>query len=230
VELWQGPDNTPQKMAIYVEDGKLRPVVCFLNTPFGRNSVSIRNTAKLEYPVQAIMEPSKLPSTEEVPNLAAKMNRLMETSPKLVQGGAVLTKPIPSHVKSVQILLQTPEGRPLCGRIELLNGPNNVRQVMEIYSEDGLLRPFYSIWQTPASGGGANVIRIINTATVEFPMTALVEPWEIEGDQKDVEKRPDENASLIQDSLLDSKPLLELGGTREWGPGFHNDSNGRGSM
>ena len=44
-------------------------------------------------------------------------------------------------------------------------------QVVELYTEDGLDRPFFCIIATPESG---NVVKIINTGPVEFPLTASV--------------------------------------------------------
>lgn len=53
---------------------------------------------------------------------------------------------------------------------------------MEVYSEDGLERPLYVVLDTPGAG---NVIRIVNTATVEFPLFASLEPYLVEESIKD---------------------------------------------
>jgi len=170
VELWQGPDNTPQKMSVYLEDGDLRPFRATIETNGSANAVAIRNTAKMEFPLTAGIE------CDMSQSVAPSEMLLANTKFRTVQGGAVYTTPFPPAVQSVQIAIRT-DGRPLTARVELLQGPNNNKQVMEVYTEDGSVRPFYVIVDTPGAG---NVVRIVNTATVEFPLTAATEAYIID--------------------------------------------------
>jgi hypothetical protein len=165
IELWHGPDNTPCKMRVYVENGQLRPFSSVIETPRGPNTVAIRNIGQLEFPFAADVYANDVedPSAE------------CTASSTTIQGGALRTYPFDTSVDAVQVLLKT-DGRPLNARIELLQGPNNNKQVIELYTEDGFDRPFFCILETPGSG---NVVRIVNTAPVEFPMTAGVVPHSI---------------------------------------------------
>jgi len=168
VELWQGPDNSPQKMTVYLEDGSARPFRCVVESPGSSNSISIRNTAEIEFPLIAGLD---VDVDHESVSPGAILRQ--KSNPRTVQGGAVFTTPFSPAVMSVQVLLET-DGRPLNARIELLQGPNNTKQIMEVYTEDGCARPFFAIIDTPGSG---NVIRIVNSATIEFPLTVNVEPY-----------------------------------------------------
>jgi len=162
IELWHGPDNTPVKMRVYVENGQISPFSAVIETPRGPNTVAIRNIGQVEFPLAAnvVADNVDMPSEQCIASSAT------------VQGGALRTYPFDPSVDSVQVLLKT-DGRPLNARIELLQGPNNNKQVIELYAEDGRDRPFFAVLETPGSG---NVVRIVNTAPVEFPMTAAVVP------------------------------------------------------
>jgi len=168
IELWHGPDNTPLKMRVYLENGQLRPFTSVIETPRGPNTIAVRNIGQIEFPITASM------FTE---NIDAPSNECVSAS-ATIQGGALRTYPFDPSVESVQVLLRT-DGRPLNARIELLQGPNNNKEVIELYTEDGCDRPFFCILETPGSG---NVVRIVNTAPVEFPMYAGVLPYAIDKD------------------------------------------------
>ena len=165
IELWHGPDNTPCKMRVYVENGQLRPFSAVIETPRGPNTIAIRNIGQVEFPLAADVYANDVeePSAECIAATAT------------IQGGALRTYPFDTLIDSVQVLLRT-DGRPLNARIELLQGPNNKKQVLELYVEDGYDRPFFCILETP---GGGNVVRVVNTAPVEFPMYAGVVPYSI---------------------------------------------------
>lgn len=169
VELWQGPDNTPHILRVYMEDGAQSTFSAFVDTPNSPNTISIRNTGALEFPLYAVVKPD----VEAGNDCLAALDRAGPRS-EIIQGGSMRTYPFHPTVESVAVMLQT-EGRPLDARIELMQGPNNEKQVLELYTEDGLDRPFYAVIQTPGSG---NVLRVVNTASMEFPMRITVAPYE----------------------------------------------------
>uniref|UniRef100_A0A7S2K3X0 Uncharacterized protein n=1 Tax=Leptocylindrus danicus TaxID=163516 RepID=A0A7S2K3X0_9STRA len=169
VELWQGPDNTPVKMRVYVEDGSKRPFNAIIETPRGPNTIAVRNIGQVEFPILASVTP-------DAPDRGMAIQLATTPARRTVQGGALMTFPFEPDVESIAVALRT-DGRPLNARVELLQGPNNNKQVIELYTEDGLDRPFFAVIETPGSG---NVIRIVNSGPVEYPLTASVEAYDVD--------------------------------------------------
>ena len=152
-------------MRVFVEDGQLRPFSCVLATPRGEKTVAIRNVGQLEFPfnAQCIAEDVDHPSED------------CYAAAKTLQGGATTSVHFDPSVDSVQVLLQS-DGMPLNARIELVQGPNTNRQVVELYTDDGCDRPFFCFLETPGPGA---VVRVINTGPIAYPITTSVVPHSI---------------------------------------------------
>jgi hypothetical protein len=71
----------------------------------------------------------------------------------------------------------------LVDHIELLQGTNNVKKVMEVYTEDSTERPLFAVIETPGTG---NVFRIVNTATVKLPLSCNLELFLVEEGSDDM--------------------------------------------
>jgi hypothetical protein len=162
IDIWQGPDNTPVKIKAYCEDGGFRPFNAVIETPHFPNAVAVRNVGHLEFPLDAYV----------VTNNVEKPVSDFEANAQIVQGQSLKTYPQKHYVKRVEVMLKT-EGRPLSARIELLTGPNTNKQVIEVYTDEGLIRPLFAIFETLEK---ETMIRVVNTAPMEFPMLASVAP------------------------------------------------------
>ena len=177
VELWQGPDNKPQRMSVFSEDGTKYPVSLAIETPGSGNAISLKNTSPMEFPlaagVDAEINDQENSGYQNDSGINWTMKTLSEVStPSILQGDSgVRTYPFGNNVESVQVLLKT-DGGPMNARIELTQGPNNIKQIIEVYSEDGNRRPCYAVFETP--GNLEYVVRVVNTSPMEFPLTAYV--------------------------------------------------------
>lgn len=167
----EGPDNTPQRMRIYSGKGRLRPYKMWIETPRDTSAVFIRNLAPMEFPLEAKVgvESEELPIQGSIHGITDDMYEM--SKPNVIQGaGALRTYALDHTVTSVKVALKT-DGRPLNAMVELTQGPNAIKYTIEIYTEDGMLRPFNAILETPGPG---NELRIVNTASMEFPLIAQV--------------------------------------------------------
>jgi len=167
----EGPDNTPQRMRIYSGKARLRPFKMWIDTPADTSAVFIRNLSPLEFPCEAKVdtEYEDLPPHETIENISDAMFEMGK--PNVIQGaGAIRTYALDYSVSSVKVHLES-DGRPLNAMIELTQGPNAIKYTIEVYTEDGMLRPFNCVLETPGPG---NELRIVNTASMEFPLTASI--------------------------------------------------------
>jgi len=108
---------------------------------------------------------------QKITDSQSKTRPLLDTAPILVQGGSLRTWSYRSPLlERVEVILST-EGRPLDADIELWNGPDNTPCKMRVYVENGQLRPFGAVIETPR---GPNTIAIRNIGQLEFPFAASV--------------------------------------------------------
>jgi hypothetical protein len=189
IELWQG-ENAPQKISVYSENGDTRPLSAFVATPYqGHTAIAVKNSGEGEFPMKACVEADVYQSGNHLAgsrpgygNQLAKftLQQLWEKArPKTVQGdGATYVVPLEANIQRVQILI-TSEKNPINARIEILEGPNNVKQVMEISTEDGKARPFFCVLDLP-DPVLTNVMRVVNTGPFEFPIECRIEPFKVE--------------------------------------------------
>jgi len=142
--------------------GELRPISATLEIPRGPSTIAVRNIGQMEFPLTAGVDADMVrrPSPEH------------QNAAQYVQGGALKTYPMDPTIDAVEVLLET-GGMPMNARIEILQGPDTNKQVIELYSENGMDRPFFATFATPWSG---NVVRILNTGPMEYPLTASVVP------------------------------------------------------
>ncbi len=162
VELWEGPRHAPIRLRVYSDDGHKRPFRGVFHGMKIPNTIAVRNIGPVEFPIN---------THATTQNIAYPSQRCL-SSFQLIQGESIKTYSFDHCVKNVEMVIKT-NGRPFSCRIEVLQGSCDNKQVVELYSEDGYFRPFFCILETPGFG---NVVRISNTASIEFPFLASIVP------------------------------------------------------
>lgn len=185
---------------MYSEDGRLRPLNILTDNPQrGRdNAVSVRNTGPLEFPLTAgvtsvassggfpafappsgVRQPGGLAGSEGAYLTARDLDGRVPPAAgpsaargEVVQGGALRTFPLDYSVEAVQVTVKS-EGMPVNAKVELWGTSSHVKQVAEIYNDNGQTRPFAAIIDVP---GGSNTIAVYNTGPMEYPIRVVVEP------------------------------------------------------
>jgi hypothetical protein len=159
VNLWLGPDYTPYQLKCHTEDGKLFPIQTLVGTKGVPVNVEVKNVGKASYPLMTACSYAISP-------LAESPKAIQYRDQIYIEGGAVKMFPFAPEVDQIQVLLRS-QGKQLKAKIELLNGPNNVKQEFEVYSSNGEKNYLFLVFETPGQG---NAIRVKNLATQEYPL------------------------------------------------------------
>jgi hypothetical protein len=188
VEVWQGPESTPMRLQVASDDGLNYPFSAVLETPNKHNSVAVRNMSPMEFAmgacVVADVEDAKAGGNKQAGQGAVVQYLSDLGEPFVVHGmNGVESFQFEDTVESIQVMLET-DGRPLHARVELVQGTEDNKQVIDIMSENGSTQPFFAVIDTPSLSMGAGAtVRVVNTApSTVFPLTAKVEPYLVTDD------------------------------------------------
>jgi len=168
VELWIGPDWTPVSVKAHSEDGAQFPIQTLVGTRNKEANVEIRNTGQYSFPINAAASYAIAPLSES-------RDLIQDEQGIYIEGGAVKMSPVAAEVDQLQVLMTT-EGKQLHAKIELLNGPNNIKQEYEVFTNNGELNALFVVFECPGAG---NAIRIKNLAPMEFPLKFFAKPSKI---------------------------------------------------
>lgn len=189
-EVWDGPNNTPTRVRMYSEDGRMRPmnILTENHNPHAReNTLSVRNAGPMEFPINAGVSGGMMGGGGFDPYGGPGMVGTMDpsgmrpqvpfspstTRGETVQGGALKTFTMDHYVEAVQVTV-TSDGLPVNAKVELWGTGSHVKQLAEVYNDNGQTRPFAAIIDLP--GGGSNTIAVRNTGPMEYPIRVVVEP------------------------------------------------------
>lgn len=159
IQLWIGPNWTPVTVHAHSEDGKEFPIQTLIGTRNKAANLEVMNTGPYTMPLQAAV------SYAIDPLASARDMITYEVDGKYMEGGSVHHMSFSPDIDQLQVLLKT-DGKQLNAKIELLNGPNNVKQEYEIFTNNGALNCLFVVFDTPGEG---NAIRVKNLAPMTYP-------------------------------------------------------------
>ena len=165
VNLWLEPDYTPFPLRYHSKNGKEIPIQSLVGTKKYNVNVEVKNTGPYTHPLNSACSYAIAP-------LADAPAEIQYEEVTYIEGGAVRMQPFPAEVDQLQVLLKT-DGKQLKARIELLNGPNNVKQEYEVYASNGEATSLFLVFETPGAG---NAIRVKNLASLEYPLDMYCRP------------------------------------------------------
>lgn len=189
--LWVGPIRKTHTLKFNTESGAEFPIEALLKFKKGPPVLKISTS---EDPVCPMKVAVHVPSAERAKELENNTERIWDSlgpdSKQLIQGGgtdgkkgAVRYWNIPDEVESVQFLAWSRDSGKKSFKmdIELLKGPNNIKQKMFLQCGGGS-QPYHAVWQTPGEGW---TVRMTNKKYVEDGLVqAAVIPYKVGSAQR----------------------------------------------
>ena len=182
VNLWQGSDHVAQKLSFHSENGGEYSFQAIIETPRDDNTLVIQNEVAGASPLVANVDAELKDGRVGIENrqeslhastlqLARSSNAIHEDIPG---GGTIRTFSLDASTTSARIMLST-NGSSLHAKIEILCGPNNSKQIIEVSADNGRDNPLYTMIEMPQE---PCVLQIVNiAAAVELPLMVHLEPY-----------------------------------------------------
>lgn len=170
VNLWLGPNYTPFNLKCHSENGHEFPIQTLVGTKKYCVNVEVKNIGPYTHPLNAACSYAVSPLCDVPKEMMYDVD-----GATYIEGGAVRMQPFPADVNQLQVLLKT-DGKQLKAKVELLNGPNNVKQVYDVYASNGGATSLFIVFETPGAG---NSIRVKNMASLEYPLDLYFRASEI---------------------------------------------------
>lgn len=209
VELWDGPENIPIKMNVYSESGYNHPFNAIIAMPSGWNSVAIRNTGLMEFPIRGRVLPIQSTPSPYDDNNGPMMD--------ITRNGAYSATNIEDEYLDNNVIsrigmmnddvappprLQTIQGgvtrsfafHPSAESVQIrlqTNGGRPIQARIELMQGPKMNKQIIDInsqdgEKYPFYGvfetsilGRGSTIRIINKGPLEFPLTVLATPYKV---------------------------------------------------
>ena len=177
LELYEGPNNTPQLLRVYSEDGLRNQFHTMVQPRPGiPHSMSVRNVGSLEFPMSTNVQP--MMGGGYGGGGYGGGNAMSSGAPKqTIQGESLKTFQVGHGVQQVLVEMES-QGGQIMATVELWEGPGQARVVAELYNDDGANKPFSAVLDT--TGWYGSTIAVRNTSPLAFPIEASVTPYTVD--------------------------------------------------
>lgn len=204
----------------------------FHAAPRGKNTGKNKSKTVDNSPLQSVIQGLKATTTSQrIDSSSSRSNDGNSSDKNDDNGKAVIGScaiQIPDNIASLQVLLETEYMCPLQARLELelrssatTDGTSRVvkRTIVEVYSEDGMQRPFFAVLETPrlkndrkADRDLSTSIRVVNLSSADFPLFATIEPHRKDKEDKSSHSSVGRNKNMSKNDDGDKDEFTRFGG------------------